>query len=148
MKKKATQTNNVSPKLIKLFEQLAQLFGVQMYDRSIYIEKRDKKSNEACVAEIETHEDYQRLYITLYPKFFTNSLNHQRNYVLHEFCHYFSSELLQCADSLRSGQFVTPEQVRIASEKCTSRAANVIECLMLGRGKKESATFVRFAKKR
>lgn len=147
--KKKAKPNKVSPRLNKLLEKLTQLFGVQMYDRIFTICRQEKKSDSGqTAAEIEIHEDYQRIYIYFYPCFFRASLMRQRQYVLHEFCHYLTTDLLWCANHLRDDKLVTYEQIRIASEKDTSRAMNLIECLMLGDAKVEANAYAQFARKK
>lgn len=122
------------PNYIHAFvQQFQELFGVQMYDRTIGLSAVAKKNNIDCVAEIEIFEDYQRINIIIYPLFFSNTRENQRQYLLHEFCHYLTNDVFEAGDSLRHGQFVSPKQMGAANEKSTSKIANIIEALLLGK---------------
>lgn len=107
------------------------MFGLQTYDTHIIYKKEDQ---DDWAASVRYEEDYQRIMIFIYPCFFVdNTPADQRLYLLHEFCHFLMAELAAHCRSLTNGNLVTPNQISLAVERSTSRSANIIESLLLGR---------------
>ncbi len=123
--------NQKTPRRVHdLLDQLQWLFGFNNFDRSIILEPKDGNN---LAAEIAIEEDYQRVTIHLYPTFFEHSLNDQRLFLLHEMCHGLTHDMHDIADKLRAGKVVTPEAIRHANEKSTSRIQNILHGLLQGR---------------
>lgn len=143
MTKQQKIRKKISPHLDRLFTQFAEMFGVQTYDRTFFVEPKDEERDGVYYcASIDVKEDYQRIYISLYPRFFTDTREHQRQYILHEFCHYFADDLNLLVHDLLEGKLVTQEQRRMANEKAASRACNIIESLLLGFDKKAQQAYI------
>lgn len=106
------------------------MFGLQNYDRSFTFEKENK---ENWAARIDVQEDYQRIQIFIYPSFFDVSLQKQREYLLHEFCHYLTDSIAVVAWKLSCGELV-PDKLRKESvEKSTSMICNILDKLLTGK---------------
>lgn len=131
-------------KLNNLIRELRYLFGVQNLDCYPVREQKDCEDGVHIAASVVIDEDYQRLYIYFYPCFFRARTALQRQYLLHEFCHSLTTRLLACADDLRAGKLVTPQQIKSASEEATSRATNIIECMLLGYEKDAQVAYKKY----
>lgn len=107
--------------------QMEGAFGVQNYDRSVHFAKEDHENN---AAKVDIYEDYQRFKITIYPCFWENSLEHQREFLLHEFCHYLVEPLSQLSWDMIQGNLQTKEHRRVAVEKSTSLITNIVAKLL------------------
>lgn len=115
-------------KVLDFLQQLQWMFGLQNYDRIVVFAKEDYK-DFACKVNIE--EDYQRIKITVYPCFWGNSLKNQREYILHEFCHFLTEPLtLINWNVIANGEIQTKEHHRFAVEKSTSMIANILDKLL------------------
>lgn len=106
------------------------MFGLQNYDRSFFFEEKDEK-NYACKVEIE--EDYQRIVIRIYPCFFDNNLENQREYLLHEFCHFLTDAISTIAYNMAMGDLETDKNRKEANEKSVSRTTNIMDKLLTGK---------------
>lgn len=102
-------------------------FGLQNYDRSISFLKEDYKE---YAARVEIQDDYQRIQISIYPSFFDKDTRTQREYLLHEFCHYLTDPIASVAWHLSNGKFVTDDHRRFENEKSTSRVTNILDKLL------------------
>lgn len=118
------------------------LFGIQNYDREIIYAKEDKEDYAAC---IDIEDDYQRITLTIYPRFFRNTLVNQKRYLLHELCHYLTDPLFAISCSLRDGNVETKEHVRRANEKSTSSIANILDMLLSGSCSKYVSYYRKFS---
>ena len=120
-------TKKEEKRIQKFLKDMQWAFGLQNWDRSLTFEKLDKE-NIAC--QIEIQEDYQRIQIYIYPCFFNYKLESQREYLLHEFCHYLTDPLANLAWKMSSGKLETDENRREAKEKSTSMMANILDKLL------------------
>ncbi len=141
MKKKKART--VPNHITAFLKEFQYLFGVQTYDRAVILESKDSKN---FAASIFVEEDYQRITIKIFPCFFENELADQRRYLLHEFCHYFTTDLADTARNLLNGDLVTKEQIRVANEKGVSRATNIIESILLGKERHAQSVYSGYLK--
>lgn len=119
------------------------MFGVQNYDRTVVLEKVDR-DNFAAMVKIQ--EDYQRIRLTIFPCFWENSPEDQRQYILHEFCHVFTHELSDLLCDLQNGKLVTKDSHVLANERATSKIANIIEILLLSKVDYAQKAYTRYLK--
>lgn len=120
-------TKKEEARIQKFLKDMQWMFGLQNYDRSIVFEKVD---HERFAAKVEIQEDYQRIQIYIYPSFFVKNLKTQREYLLHEFCHYLTDAIHTVAWKLSCGKFETDENRKDANEKSTSMIANILDKLL------------------
>ncbi len=113
-----------------LLEQFDWFFGVQNYDRAIIY--KEEADGEACCA-IERSEDYHRLTLKIYPIFWEEKIEDQRQYLLHEFCHCITGPLIDLLDEQRNGKLVSQEQTRHANERATSSMEHMVDALLRGK---------------
>lgn len=125
----------IPKRISNLLIDLQQVFGVQNYDRTYTLEKKNKEhaSGGDLAASITIDDEYQRLHIRIYPCFFDNSFENQRQYILHEFCHLLTDDIYDVSFKLLTGVHHTREQTRTANEKSVSKTMNIIEALLLGK---------------
>lgn len=114
------QTKKKVEEFLKTFDFL---FGVQYYEKSITYS--DQKQN--VFADIIVDREYQRINITIYPKFFQQSLQEQRQTLIHELCHTITEDLSDIGESLLAGRLKTKEDLRVANEEATSKIANLLD---------------------
>lgn len=119
-------------------------FGLQNYDRTISFPKENYKDN---AARVEIQEDYQRIQIYIYPSFFDVDQTMQREYLLHEFCHYLTDPICTVAWNLSNGKFVTDEIRRMENEKSTSRTTNLIDKLLTDKMQFAKKAYKQYLKK-
>jgi len=91
----------------------------------------DKTSGPAAYVEIDW--EYQRITINIFPCFFDSSIELQRTYLLHEFCHTFSDKLYGKAINLLRGKLETSAHLTQANEECTSRITELVGRLLEGK---------------
>lgn len=127
MKKKE---GRLPKRITALMSQLDFVFHVQNFDRTVVLKKEDY-DNRAC--DIKTDLEYQRIEISIYPCFFENSLEDQRMYLLHEYCHVLLKPLAQVVSNLQDGKLETKEHRIFAVEQTTSAMANILAALLKGR---------------
>lgn len=125
-------SKKISKRTNDLILEFRYLFGIQNYEPHIYIHHHPHPENEHVAAAIEQDDEYQRLNLYLYPSFFSSPLDKQRAYLLHEFCHTLTSRLLFATDELKAGRFITPQDIKRASEEATSKMTTIIENIFLG----------------
>lgn len=121
-------TKREGKRIQKFLKDFQWMFGLQNYDRTLTFAKEDKDN---LAASVVIEEDYQRIKISIFPCFFENSLEHQREYLLHEFCHYLTDPVAEIACDLANGRVQTDYSRRFANEKSTSRTANIIRSLLI-----------------
>lgn len=126
---KKDKAKRVPKHIQQLCNSLEKLFDLVNFERLSSIALNDNDHNSAMKIEID--REYRRYYLTYFPGFFTADKDLQRKYLLHEFCHVFTTEMLQQLDDLRSGKFVTPEEIRRASERATSRITTLCHDLLV-----------------
>lgn len=120
-------TKKEEKKIQQFLKDFQWMFGVQNYTRTLIYSKDNK---DEAAAEIRIDEDYQRIRITIYPCFFENTIENQREYLLHEFCHYLTDPIAEIACDLANGKVQTDYNRRFANEKSTSRTTNIIDKLL------------------
>jgi hypothetical protein len=127
----------------QFIEQMRWAFGLQNHDFDHDFAKEDSNS---LAAKIRNQDDYQRITITIYPCFFKYSLREQREYLLHEFCHYLNESIAQTAWNLLMGKLETEEHYRWANEKSTSMTANIMDKLLDGKMKFAKIAYKKYLK--
>lgn len=140
MKKKRSK---LPPHLHKLVDHLQEIFEIRNWDKHISFPVEDK---EHVAASIDTEEDYQRIHITIYPLFFRESRQQQREYILHEFCHMVTHGLVHLLDEFKRGNLVTPQQVKFECERATSRMALIMDAFFCKRFNKEIRGYTDYLK--
>lgn len=113
--------------IIDFTNKLNRLFSLEYHDRWFDIAK-EPYENSACTVMHDI--EYQRLRITIYPCFWENTKENQREYLLHEYSHTITTELLSCINSLRAGTLITPQQTKSANEAATSKIKEIIEAFL------------------
>lgn len=103
-------------------------FGLQNYDKTLTFLKDDLQN---YAARVEIQDDYQRIIISIYPSFFEKDLKTQREYLLHEFCHYLTDPIATVAWHMSCGELRTDKDRKWENEKSTSRIANIIDKLLV-----------------
>ena len=138
------EKNKTKARIFALMTELDWLFDYKNYDRGVVFEKQDEKHLAAKVVE---DREYQRITIHIYPSFFTESLENQRDYILHEFCHTFTHSLQQIAYDLLNGKLQTEPHIHNANEEATSRITRVISALLEGKKQFARKAFAEYIKK-
>lgn len=128
-----------------LVKKLTRLFALENYDRSFQYPKEDY---EGTAASVHIEEDYQRVCIKLYPVFFKDSAENQKKYLLHEFCHTITHELVNMCDKMINGTFISRDQIKTGCERTTSKATIIIENLLLGYEPAASSAYRTFGTKK
>lgn len=130
--------------IIKLVERFEMVFDLGSWDRHFILKKNDE---EERAASIEVDEEYQRIYISLYPCFFNNDRVQQREYILHEFCHVISTPLVRLLDEFKVGKLVTFQQIKFESERATSRMTNILDGFLTGGYMNSKRAYAEYLKK-
>lgn len=135
-------------KRIQLFlEQIEWLFDYQNWDREIVYKKDVKDTGHGrLAAEVKQDSDYRRVSLFIYPGFFDHTPKEQREFLLHEFTHTFTTRLYAAAIDLSNGTLHTPEQLRKLNEEATSRITNVIHGLLDGRKTYAKEAYAKYLK--
>lgn len=139
------QRKVLPPHVRKWLDHLAEVFEVKNWDKTHYLPKKDEGG---IAASIEVNEDYQRLYIRLYPAFFKANRYYQREYLLHEFCHILTRPLVDLLDDFKRGELVTPKQIKFENERATSRISLLLDGYMCRRFTKETTGYREYLKEK
>jgi len=124
-----SKTKQIS-RVVKFYEEIEWLFGLGHFERTI-IEKEIDRDN--IVATVEYDEKYQRIFVDLYPLFFTKDPIEQRKYLLHELCHCITYQLKKLSLDLRDGKVVTEDQIKFEDERATSKLENIFDGFLRGK---------------
>lgn len=131
-------------RVVTLLSDFEFLFGLQGYDRNLTFRDTEK---DLCVADICVEEDYSRVYINIYPRFWDNSLKDQRMYLLHEFVHSWVQPINLIAANLQEGKLETSEHRRFALERSVSVITNAMDGLLRLRYKYARKAYQKYLKK-
>ena len=112
----------------KFISQLEYMSSVQNYDKSVIYMESD---NDGTAASVCIDEKYQRIDLRIYPCFFTNSLQNQREYLVHEFVHVLLLPLQDAVYDLQEGKLVTKRESDKALEKSTSAVTEILVRLLM-----------------
>lgn len=113
-----------------LLEQMDWFFAMKNHERDLFICKEEKQDCPSCAAEITMNERYSRISIRLYPPFWEQPLENQRETLLHEMCHTLILPVQHEATELLDGKLRTSDQVAYAVENSTSRVTIIIDALL------------------
>lgn len=127
MNKPICGTKQQQAKIKTFLADMQWLFGVGNFKCTVTFET---KSEGNTAADITVDESYQRISICVYPLFFKSDESWQRQYLIHELCHFFIAPIQKIAENLRRGEFETAQHVTDAVEKSTSRCEKVILLLL------------------
>lgn len=117
----------------QFMDDLQWAFDFQNLDRRIVFDTQPfAKSKEVC-ARVDFDFEYRRLYVYIHPCFFENTPADQRGYLLHEFCHVFTSDLYGRSINLLNGKLESFDALTSCNETATSRITQVIGALLQGR---------------
>jgi len=94
-----------------------------------------EKDEDDTILEITMKSDYQRVYLDIYPAFFTFDLEKQRKALLHEHCHLIPLGLQKIAYGLLDGTLYTDREIVYAKEHATSMVENLLHKFLTGGGK-------------
>ena len=125
-------------------------FDYQNFDRSIVFKKKNHPTNN-CAASVEEDSEYRRVVVNIYPSFFEGTLEIQRGYLIHEFCHTFTHKLSDKAIILVYGKLDTHDCLTSTIEEATSRIAQIVGTLLDGRmtyARKGYSAYVKVGKKK
>jgi len=117
-------------KITKFLNGIQWLFNINGFERNIVIKKEDY---EERAAQICYEEDYQRITLTIYPKFFKETQEFQRKILLHELCHCLTLQSKVIACNLLDGELQTRENIKYENERLTSKIENILDGLLQGR---------------
>lgn len=139
---KKPSRNKVKKAVKKFIESMVWMFDYQNFDRTILFREKDEDN---LAAGVTIDKEYQRVTIFIYPCFFDNTIDSQRQYLLHEFCHTYTDILKKKASNLLNGKLETEESIRFSNEEATSRITNTLDALLqgkLGYARKAYAQFI------
>jgi hypothetical protein len=135
-------------RLLALMEALDWMFSITNFDRTLHYMHEADDSSPDCIAEVSVTREYQRITISIYPKFWELDAEKQRKALLHEYCHSETEPLQHQAEALRKGHLVTEKQVSEAVEEVTSRMENHLDALLRGRKKFMRDAYAAYLKKK
>lgn len=130
-KKKKKREPRKDKAILDFLNEIDWAFGLNVFEKKLVIEKEDDKNNTA--AEVEYRQDYQEIYITIYPRFFKQTKAAQRKILLHELCHSITLPSKTALHEFLEGKLVTPERIRQINEEETSKIENLLHCLLTKR---------------
>lgn len=140
-------TKKQKKKLMALMVDLDWFFGVTNLDRTLtYMHKNDPESPD-CACDVTIDRPYQRMSINIYPTFWENTENRQRDYIVHEYCHYLVQPLQEIARHLSEGRLHTKEDISQSVEQVTSSVANIITDMLSGRRKYAVIQYAKYVDK-
>lgn len=125
-------TKNQRRRLVRLMEQLDWFYGISNQERHLHYAKEQDPESPNCTADVVVDEAYQRITITIYPSFWEATLEHQREYITHEYTHYLIQPIQRIARNLQKGRLHTAQDVEDAVEKTTSSVAIMVDALLSG----------------
>lgn len=125
-------TRRQKKKIRELMESLDWFFGVSNQERHLLYAKDANPDSTDCAADISITEDYQRIYVTIYPHFWDHNEERQREFLTHEYSHYLIQPIQRIARELQEGRLHTKEDITGATEKATSSVAIMIDALLSG----------------
>lgn len=114
----------------RFLEDMEWMFDVQNFDKGLVFKKEDWE-DKAAVVNIDS--SYRRITIEIYPCFFEASPEIQREYLLHEFSHCFTTELLKIGDLFLNGKLVTQRELQNRNEEAVCRITSVLDSLLRGK---------------
>lgn len=138
---KKKEFKKVPAYIMRLLDQLEQMFDVTGFERHVVIAKNDKEDT-AC--DIALQSDYNRLRITIYPCFFEATRIEQRCYLLHEFVHTVLHPLVTLLRGFEKGQHSTPQQAVFENERATSRITQLLDALLDGQYQSKRKAYARY----
>lgn len=116
-------------RVMNLVKELDFMFSVQYFQKTIIYMQND---DEGISCDILVERDYNRLRLRIYPIFWKQSLQEQRETLLHEYCHIITDYQNQLVHNLLDGKLVTEEMRRHANEESTSRLEALFDTLLSG----------------
>lgn len=127
--KKVIKQHRLSKDLLELIEQFEWFFETHYTESGVEYKETDAIDNRA--ATIEMVRDYKEIVISIYPLFFKQSKQKQKEILLHEFTHTLILPLQIAAESAIEGAFVNEAMLKSALEQSTSavqmRLASLLE---------------------
>jgi hypothetical protein len=117
-------------KVREFLDDIDWLFSISNFDREIKIKEQDDGD---IIAEFHYEEDYQRLTLTLYPRFFKDPPTEQRKTLLHELCHSLTLPSKQALHDLLNGKLIVGDQIQKINETETSKIENILDRLLQGK---------------
>lgn len=111
-------------------EDIQWLFAIQNYERSVVFKE---EADGVSFADITVMDDYQRVQINIYPRFWEESREYQIKIIMHELVHTWIYPIQRIADNLFEGKLETEEHIRHALERTVCSVENAVHGLLLGR---------------
>lgn len=105
-----------------------------------------ERTNGVATAEVTYQDDYDTLWITIFPEFWEHSPASQRKIILHELCHTITHHLVRIARDLHAGKLVTPNEIEFANERTTSAIEHIVDGLLIGGFPNTKKAYVDFGK--
>lgn len=109
--------------------QLDWFFGLKGYERNLIFCEKDESS---ISASITTEENYQRITLKIYPCFFEETLEAQREIILHEYSHTILQTTKVLAYNLLEGNLETKKTIDYENERATSKIQHLLNSLLEG----------------
>lgn len=123
-------------KILKFIESVDWLFDLNNYTKEIEYRKTDEEKNWWDVlAQVTTDTTYRKVYLEIFPVFFTKDKEEQCKTLIHELSHHITENLYDCYNNMHKWSFVTTEEARHAREKTTENVAYLL--FELWRGNKK-----------
>lgn len=134
-------------KILKFIESVDFLFDLNNYTKEIEYKKIDKEEHGWDVlAQVTTDTTYRKIYLEIFPAFFTKDKEEQCKTLIHELSHSITEDLFDCYNNMYKWSFVTTEEARHAREKTTEQVAYLLFELGSGRKKYFSEAIAEYLK--
>ena len=117
-------------RVMKFLENIDWLFSLNNFDRIIKLPSDD---HEDVVAKVCYDDKYQRITVSLYPRFFEQKHHEQRKALLHELCHSITLPSKQALYDMIEGDLITKKQAHEINERATSQIENILDGLLRGK---------------
>lgn len=124
-------------KVKKLVPKFIDFFNLKTFAFTLLFPKQKEKAE--VLADIDTENRYQRITLSVYPRFFTEDEKEQRKTLVHEFCHTVLHDLEMCAWDLRNDKAVSKSHIEHTVEATTSKLENMFDRLLSDGGELRKA---------
>lgn len=130
MKKQKDPHKKTKKKIDEFLESLEFFTSTQNYDKGIVYKKEDDSGK---LAEISVEKNYQRVTLSIYPAFFRESPDEQRNTLIHEGVHILLAPIQYKGTDMLNGNLVTKDSFIFSLEESTSKVTEVLVRLLDGK---------------
>jgi hypothetical protein len=138
---KTPKKRSLEQKVEDFLQDMQWLFECGNFERHVTFKDQDE---DGKMCEIKYEEDYQRIYIKIYPNFKGETPYYQRKALLHELSHIFCIPMNLLNLDLLDGRFHTREEMKFAHERATSKIENILDGLLQGKYKYALQAYKRY----